>query len=62
MKRTPWFQPDVKPVHTGEYECLFCGNGKRHLWDGRDWRSKFSGMIFNPFHWRGLATKPKGKK
>ena len=39
MKLTPWFPPDVKPVHVGVYETLeaTCFPNWYDIWDGKNW-------------------------
>lgn len=65
MKLTPWFPPEVKPVHVGPYESIF--GGWYRYWDGTRWH--FGGdtpakAVKNvsaspaPAAWRGLARKP----
>lgn len=72
MKLTPWFPPDVKPVHVGWYETNNgIGPNGHSYWRGFKW----SGTYFRNFslvelrslnysgavqrkHWRGLAEKP----
>lgn len=62
MKKTPWFPPDVKPVHVGVYETTSLPEDHPHhyvvrtRWDGFHW-----GIGFQYRYWRGLAEKPKGK-
>jgi len=72
MKLTPWFPPEVKPVHVGYYET---GIDYRHpesekggksifLWwfDGKNWvdASRAYKCSEQNRYWRGLAEKPKG--
>ena len=66
MKRTPWFDGNVKPVRVGRYErdihlvdAIWDG-----IWDGKRWRTE-AGLVSlyqhsdkpSTFHWRGL-TRP----
>lgn len=70
MKLTPWFHPDVKPVHVGFYhtgkasECPI-GNKESEsdynwYWDGNYWiaRDECSPTYTQNRYWRGLAEKP----
>lgn len=37
-KLTPWFPPEVKPVHVGEYNAsISMDPGMRRWWDGQEW-------------------------
>ena len=61
---TRWFQPDVKPVRVGMYECKRCVEMGRpetlHYWSGRRWYMARNDLIGDlvPFKWRGLAFPP----
>ncbi len=38
MKMTPWFPPDVKPVHIGEYNASAISTSEvMRWWDGKRW-------------------------
>ncbi len=72
MKLTPWFPPEIKPVHVGVYEIrddmlkqtffaywngLFFGSGMRKRQDAAN--SRWSHQLNEFVHaWRGLAEKP----
>ena len=74
MKRTPWFSPKVKPVHVGLYERKVKDFGSPwSFWNGEYWggwggtpmiavENKRHKSSRQDWQWRGLATKPKGKK
>lgn len=78
QKLTPWFPPDVKPVHHGVYQVRAPGDDENFDWslfDG-EWRcycstaenaAKEAGDTYVSYfagedEWRGLASNPKGKK
>ena len=70
MELTPWFPPEIKPVHKGVYEtsetstgpCFNYWNGKFWCWTrpypeaAFDWKDDKSAVQENT--WRGLARKP----
>lgn len=65
-KVTPWFSPDVKPVHVGWYEATLDVSRDEppvFWWDGRVWNLWDTGDIcsIQNRHWRGLVDKPEGK-
>ena len=69
-KLTPWFPPEVKPVHVGVYETgdadWYKETGLSFLreWNGKAWIVPVSGKRGFECRqqkrvWRGLARKPK---
>ena len=65
-KRTPWYQPHIKPVRKGRYQATVFRDGYDDApymyWDGKCW--------INPYNedqrcgeqnraWRGLARRPR---
>lgn len=59
MKLTPWFPPEVKPVHKGQYRVKDRAV-TRLLWTGDEWRTvKYGFTVADPVIWRGLAKQPK---
>lgn len=64
MKLTPWFPPEVPPVHPGVYEVEAHTVPFYRMWDGRFWRtgdvSPAGARPHNPylghadFRWRGI--------
>jgi hypothetical protein len=70
MKMTPWFPPEIRPVHVGDYRSWPFGfrhfNGK--LWS-IEYHSDESKFIkdqvrtvvsrYQEIQWRGLAEEPK---
>jgi hypothetical protein len=65
---TPWFDPDVVPVHPGVYRRRWPA-GPYACWDGRAWRadarspeaaaSSASPSASPPSAWQGLASPPE---
>lgn len=62
---TDWFPKDIKPVHTGEYECEFhlvawpWPAVRRCEWTGRRWKETSTGeKVQGEFKWRGLTINP----
>jgi hypothetical protein len=69
-KLTPWFPPEVKPVHVGQYQrdyddlddddpCTLMPD----LWDGEHWvildrDGNFAVRAATDMRWRGLASNP----
>ena len=70
-KLTDWFPPEIKPVHTGQYEVWTdecggwgCSEPHKVIFRG-SWKWKESDFFPPPkvVRWRGLANNPKkGKK
>lgn len=65
---TPWFEPEVKPVHVGVYQTHMCGMGAGYsYWTGASWcdtrgtvaaADKWRYRGSQNKTWRGLAVKP----
>lgn len=75
QKLTPWFPPEIKPVHIGVYQRKGL-NGEVYFnrWNGRFWLQGWNVKCGNSFieanksqsqsflpdrKWRGLAEQPK---
>ncbi len=64
-KVTEWYPASVKPVHRGEYDCLYnfsIDKPRRLYWNGFEWINPLTRRR-SPFgwsgdQWRGLAEKP----
>jgi hypothetical protein len=72
---TPWFPPEVKPVHVGEYETdeFFAVGFARRWWNGSEWSVFYrdsdtaaekhvwrkSVTGVSDIRWRGLSKKPE---
>lgn len=75
MKMTPWFPPEIRPVHVGEYEVRSVWNYAVLLrwFDGEFWSCVYSPdepkemrirerqyvSAYQEITWRGLAKEPK---
>jgi hypothetical protein len=69
---TPWFPPEVKPVHVGWYETCMLKSAIGHsYWCGKQWSGTYFAESWNKINlrfinfdgaiqnksWRGLAVK-----
>ncbi len=68
-KLSRWYPPEIKPVWIGEYDTQteLHGFKVRSSWDGFHWyfTGEFMGggpLLNQAVYWRGLASKPRGKK
>lgn len=67
-KYSPWFPPEVKPVHVGMYESTIFEPNEwtmflhRFKWDGKLWtRADGKILAIQLRYWRGLAS-PSAKE
>lgn len=68
MNTTPWFPPEVLPIHEGVYERKYHWGRGYAYWDGEDWglseeTPEDAALWVNwssaeVCEWRGLATQP----
>lgn len=60
---TPWFPPEIKPVHHGVYDTYFTeAHVIRARWDGEWWTPVSLNAptgFAQPRYWRGLAEQPQ---
>ena len=75
MKLTPWYPPEIRPVHVGEYEIQtgWVGRVSLRWFDGEFWSCEYLSdepifirmgerqkvSSFQDVTWRGLAEEPK---
>ena len=68
MKLTPWYPPEIKPLHVGVYERDYSQKGRWYcFWDGNYFGCAQSQTIFctedvsldQNIPWRGLTSKAK---
>ena len=58
MKLTEWYEPQVKPVRNGWYECGVCVGGRKHYFSNGQWYADENRTLpfgkQNDFPWRGV--------